>query len=191
MCTASSGVCAASSGVCTASSNMCTASSGVCAASSNMCTASSGVCAASSGVCTASSDVCTASSDVCTASSDVCTTIAVMHVCTTSSGNIAMGNRRCGLRNTEMLFTYLCMLWETDLHILWSSGVCLCVYVRMTTCVCGVNTDVVTFSFQYTDVIESNDTKTPVGQFEVLSCAHVHSYASVLEPFVLESISCS
>ena len=97
-------------------------------------------------------------------------------MCTTSSGNVAMGNRRCGLRNTEMLFTYLCMVWETDLHILWSSGVCLCVYVRMTTCVCGVNTDVVTFSFQYTAVIESNDITTPVGHFEVLSCAHVCQY---------------
>ena len=117
----------------------------------------------------------------------MCVQLAVMHVCTTSSGNVAMGSSRCGSRNTEMLFTYLCMVCETDL---WS-GVCLCVYVHMTTCVCGVNTDVVTFRFQYTDVIESNDTTTLAGQFEVLSCGHVRSYASVLEPFVLESISCS
>ena len=54
--------------------------------------------------------------------------------------------------------------------------VCICTHEYM--CVCGVNTNMVTFSFQYTAVIESNDTKTPAGHFEVLSCAHVCLYHS-------------
>ena len=56
-------------------------------------------------------------------------------------------------------------------------------------CVCGVNTNMVTFSFQYTAVIESNDTTTPAGHSQVFSCSRV--LVHVLEPFVLESISCS